>query len=177
MWYVVILCDFYKCLQTVLRAYAAFLEDFLFDNMAAAELLEEASIIEEENFKKASRNLASKRPSITGSIGPKRSIYESDLKISLSRGGSQEDLNAMNFESVSNEDREGAQQNVFRSAVNKKEEHQFLYIFIASLGFVGITFIIVVLVLGLVISQTSSKNITLVEKSCSISSCKFVFLL
>ena len=156
-----------------MRTYGQFLEEFQFDAVAASELFEEANIIEEENLKKNSR-FNNKRASIGSNMAHRKSVYDSELRISLARGASQEDLHnaEMNFESISNEG--DVQPNVLRSAVNKKEEHQFLYTFISSLGFVGISFILVVLILGVVISETNNTNITLVEKSCAVSSRKFI---
>ena len=151
------------------------MDSFLFESGIAEELYDEALVLEEEHDKKMKAHAESRKnlrlSMLTGNTMFTSSSLENDDKKPTPEDSCFDDMESS--AGSADMDNQVRQREVFRAAVNRKEDNNFIFSFLTSLGVVGIVFIIVVLSLGLVITAKNSSSIDTVEKTCSGSSGKW----
>ncbi|KAG2375198.1 hypothetical protein C9374_010202 [Naegleria lovaniensis] len=161
----------------VLRSYAQFLEEFLFESELAEEFYQEANILEEEDSKKrrfsVDRQDFKKRGLHSNKVVPV-SLNDEDLKLNAFTESNENDVD--NLESASQYgDIKKDKQTIYRSAINKPYDSKAKFLFLQSLGVVSIIVICIILGMALGLSN-DGERIATVNDFCQISPVTYLAL-
>ena len=166
----------------VLRSYAKFMEEFMFETELAEEFYTEANILEEEDSKKKRFTMATKKNSKKRGINSNRVLpistnSEDDNKLnSFAMDPRLEENDVENLESASQMgDTKKDKQTMYRSAINKPPEGKLRFLFLQSLGFISVLVIMVILGTNLGLSNDGSKILT-VNQFCDVSPVPYMLL-
>ena len=171
-----LLVNFHNNAQ-VLRSYAKFLEEFLFEAELADEFYAEANILEDEQSKKRRFSSDSKSEFKKRNLPGNKVLpvnYVDDGPNYLEPKQDENDME--NLESASQYgDYKKDKQTIYRSAINKPNESKKKFIFLQSLGFISIAIIAIVLGLNLGLADDSDR-ITTVNQFCQVSPVPYLIL-
>ncbi|KAG2373363.1 hypothetical protein C9374_012229 [Naegleria lovaniensis] len=153
--------------KTVLRAYASFLEEFLFEPIMAEELYNEANILEEEEAEKSKVKVKapSKNP-LTASLSKEEAV-------DLLKMGTMNEEELAHLESASQNhaenDTDSKLQEQYRTSINKFERNGFVIVFLLSLGVISIVYMSVIFALDWSFTGRVNDVLQVVNDICLIA--------
>ncbi|KAL9658648.1 hypothetical protein ABK040_006184 [Willaertia magna] len=189
--------------KNVLRAYATFLEEFLFEPGVADELYTEANIIEEEESKKKGdqtiydifgrKKGSSKQLFTTVNTNSNGNSFKNtlnsptrekdqtnlteDIEFDTFKGNVNDELleSASNF-ADNNLSKAERQKELFRTSINKREEYTIFLIFLLSLGLISLLLLATIMGLGVGIVDNERGAVHVINKICWLSPISYMAL-
>ena len=154
--------------KTVLRAYASYLEEFAFEPLFAEELYSEANILEEEEVLKSKPK--SKKP-ITA---PKTNLANLEGKLVTNLDDDDAILESASQQGEMDPGERLKEQ--YRTAINKREENNFILIFLVSLCVVSIIYMIITLAMDLAFTNKNTSIVEVIKEACILGPIPYALL-